>query len=323
MNRMIGCAITGVLFLALSAAGQVDSFSNQGTMRTFIVHVPNTYTDPPLVINMHGMGSNADQQQMYAGFDQVADREGCIVVYPNGIDNTWDIMGSTDVDFISTLIDTLAARYPIDLDRVYATGFSMGGYMSHRLGCALGDRIAAIAPVSGLNASFFGCSPPRAVPVLQIHGTADSVVLFTGVDATVSGWVDRNGCSSTPVTTDPYPSGNPSSNAWMDAYGPCTDGSEVILIAIEGLGHAWPGAWGGGNDVEATEEIWAFFSRHSLNPSTVAPGRQALGQRSSSIRAGTAVRLWVGLDGDMRVSGTAEGAAHLLDGRRCPARLPR
>ncbi len=262
-----------LLCLASIASAQTDSFPSQSLMRSFIAHVPSGTSAPPLVISMHGLGSNASQQQLYTGFDAVADREGFVVAYPNGLDNSWDITGNRDVIFISALIDTLAARHAVDLNRVYATGFSMGGYMSHRLGCALSNRIAAIAPVSGLNASSYSCSPVRGVSVLQIHGTADSVVLYSGVASTISGWVTRNACPATPVVTDPYPSSNPSSIVRRDWYGPGRDSCEVILLSVEGVGHVWPGArWGGETtDISSTEEIWAFFSRHWLPGATVGP----------------------------------------------------
>ena len=109
---------------------------------------------PALVINMHGIGGTAAQLRSYVRLDQVATREGFIVVYPDGLNNTWDITGNVDVTFISALIDSLYSQYGIDRSRVYATGFSMGGYMSHRLGCALSSKIAAIASVAGLNASY-------------------------------------------------------------------------------------------------------------------------------------------------------------------------
>jgi poly(3-hydroxybutyrate) depolymerase len=262
----ISKAITAGLFLLASLGfSQTDSFMNQGAMRSFIVHAPAGASNPALVINMHGMGSNASQQVLLSGFNTIADREKFIVVYPNGIGNQWDLAGNRDVNFISALIDTMSARYRIDPRRVFATGMSMGGYMSHRLGCMLSGRIAAIGPVAGLNATY-NCAPSRAVPVLQIHGTADSVVKYSGVAATMSGWVTRNGCPATAVTVDPYPATNANSVVKKDTWGPCRDSSEVVLLTVEGDGHTWPGAaWGGATrDINASEEIWTFFKKHPM-----------------------------------------------------------
>ncbi len=119
---------------------------------------------------------------------QVADTAGIVVVYPNGIDETWNVSSTTgtdDVGFISALIDTVDYQYSIDLNRVFATGMSMGGFMSYRLACELSERIAAIASVTGLQA-FYPCNPNRPVPILQFHGTADPVVPYAGVPATIS-----------------------------------------------------------------------------------------------------------------------------------------
>ena len=251
--------------LAAPAAAQTDSFAVNDTMRSFIVHAPTGLTSPALVINMHGLGSNASQQQAYTRFDAVADREGFVTVYPNGINNSWDIIGNRDVTFILALIDTLVRRNGIDRNRVYATGFSMGGFMSHRLACAASDRIAAIGPVSGLNASSYNCTITRPVPVMQIHGTADTIVRYSGVAATITGWVTRNGCPTTAVVTDPYPASVPTSATSMSYYGPCNGGSEVVLLTVEGAEHVYPGGWGAtGFGISAPEELWAFFNRHSL-----------------------------------------------------------
>ena len=110
--------------------------------------------------NMHGLGSNAFEQEIYTDFDSVADTAGIIVAYPNGIDETWNISsitGTDDVGFISALIDTINLQYSIDLNRVFATGMSMGGFMSYRLACELSGKIAAIASVAGLQA-FYPCN---------------------------------------------------------------------------------------------------------------------------------------------------------------------
>jgi poly(3-hydroxybutyrate) depolymerase len=263
MLPRISVSLVITLILSAVVVAQQDSFLIGGLMRSYIVYAPSGISNPALVINMHGLGSNAAQQRAYTQFDKIADREKFIVVYPNGVSNSWDITANRDVTFILALIDTINAQYKIDRSRVYATGMSMGGYMSHRLGCAAAGVIAAIAPVSGLNASY-NCAPVRPMPVLQIHGTADSTVKYSGVAATISGWVFKNGCPPTPQLTSPYPASNPNSKVRKDYYGPCSQNSEVILLTVEGGGHAWPGGLGLASDINASEEIWAFFKNHSL-----------------------------------------------------------
>ena len=183
------------LFTCFSAANsqQLYSFIFDGIERTYRVHLPDNYNENenyPLVINMHGAGSNSFEEEFYTEFDQVADTAGIVMVYPDGVNNLWNIFqdgGVDDVGFISALIDTMHINYNIDLLRVYACGMSMGGFMSHRLGCQLNNRIAAIGSVAGLIV-YFNCNFTRKVPVLQIHGTADDVVPYAGVTNTMQYW---------------------------------------------------------------------------------------------------------------------------------------
>ena len=251
---------------------------HDGLTRTYRLHTPADYNADslyPLVINMHGLGSNAFEQEFYTSFNDVADSAGFIVTYPNGIDETWNISSSTgtdDVGFISALIDTIESEYGINLQHVYATGMSMGGFMSYRLACELSDRIAAIASVTGLQA-FYPCNPDRPVPVLQFHGTADPVVPYAGVPSTIANWVDHNQCPVDPVITNlPDIDTTDNSTVTISYYGLCEDSTEVILYTINGGEHTWPGAFyiiGVTNqDIKASYEIWDFFNKYNLQGST-------------------------------------------------------
>jgi len=253
---------------------QEYSIIHNGLTRTYRLHLPADYTTSnhyPLVINMHGMGSNAWEQEIYTGFNQVSDTGGFIVVYPNGVNNLWNVSstgGVDDVGFISALIDTLDALHSTDLSRVYAIGMSMGGFMSYRLACELSDRIVAIASVTGLQA-FYPCNPGRPVPVLQMHGTADGVVPYSGVASTIAHWVNHNNCPTTPVIIDlPDIDTTDNSTVTLSYYYPCDDSTEVKLYTINGGGHTWPGAniiIGVTNqDIHASSEIWNFFRKYTL-----------------------------------------------------------
>ncbi|MBK9457533.1 MAG: hypothetical protein IPO24_19130 [Bacteroidetes bacterium] len=127
----------------------------------------------------------------------------------------WNIFGAPgtgvdDVAFLSALIDSLDAEYNIDLNRVYSTGMSNGGFMSHALACELSNRIAAIASVTGSidKDRMPFCDPQHNTPVMQIHGTADETVPYDGnfeflpVDSVVSYWVKQNHCDATPEFTE-------------------------------------------------------------------------------------------------------------------------
>jgi poly(3-hydroxybutyrate) depolymerase len=257
--------LTYAVLFASVAAAQSGSFTVGGQTRTFITHAPTGLpASPALVINMHGLGMNASLEETTTQMDKTADREKFIVVYPDGTGSTaWDISGNGDVPFLLALVDTIGAKYNVDRNRVYACGFSMGGYMTHRLGCAAANVFAAIAAVSGLNASM-SCAPPRPISVMQIHGTSDPIVAFSGVAGTISGWVSRNGCPSAVQITDPYPAGNASSIVRKEYYGPCKNNNEVILLAVNGGGHSWPNS---ASSIVASDEIWTFFTRHTLTTS--------------------------------------------------------
>lgn len=273
-------AIIAVLF----SFSQEFTLTHDGLTRSYRLHIPLEYNGDsiyPLVINMHGLGSNALEQEFYTAFNDVADSAGFLVAYPNGIDETWNISSSTgtdDVGFISVLIDTIDLQYNVDLERVFATGMSMGGFMSYRLACELADRIAAIASVTGLQA-FYPCNPERPVPVMQFHGTADPVVPYAGVPTTIANWVNYNVCPSTPVISDlPDIDTTDNSTVTKSYYGPCGEQTEVILYTINGGEHTWPGATfiiGITNqDIKASYEIWDFFSKFTLQGSTGINGHQ-------------------------------------------------
>jgi polyhydroxybutyrate depolymerase len=150
------------LFFLFSCIGfsQTYSFTHNSIVRSYIVHLPTGYvasTQYPLVINMHGYTSTAAQQQAYSQMDVVADTGKFIVVYPDGVNNAWNAGFGTnptidDVGFLSTLIDTMKAKFSVDALKVYSCGLSNGGFMSFRLACELENKIAAIAPVAGAGA---------------------------------------------------------------------------------------------------------------------------------------------------------------------------
>ncbi len=258
------------------------SFTYDGLLRDYRVHLPpgyNSFENLPLVFNLHGFGSNAIQEEAYTQLDQVADTARFIAVYPNGVNNTWDISGGgvDDVGFLSALIDTIDAQYNIDLSRVYSCGMSMGGYMSYRLACELTCRIAAIASVTGALATF-PCDPSRPIPVMQIHGTADTTVPYSLAAPTIQAWLQKNNCPTTPLVTN-LPDINTADNctATKDYYGLCDDSTEVILYTINGGEHTWPDAFidiGVTNkDFNASETIWGFLKKYRLkNEVLIASG---------------------------------------------------
>lgn len=287
--RIVARSLLLVLVLACLSTCQafsqtiVDSFPFEGIQRAYRVYVPPSYapgTPAPLVFNLHGYTSNAQQQEFYSEMNAVADTAGFIVVYPDGVNNAWNagfgLTNTNDVGFISVLIDTMNANYNIDLTRVYSCGMSNGGFMSFHLACQLDNRIAAIASVTGLFAtgSANSCSASRPVPIMQIHGTMDGVVPYGGstgmlsLDGTLNWWRAHNACTAPPIYDTLPDLVNEGSTITTQRYGGCQDNVEVLHYKVANGSHSWPGALPvvpgiTNQDVEASVEIWRFFRRFS------------------------------------------------------------
>lgn len=264
-----------------------DTLSIDGLARNYILYQPAIYDGSvavPLVINMHGYGSNSAQQLFYGDFKGLADTDNFLVVCPNG---TVDLSGSRywnafvnggavdDVNFISELIDSLSVIYNIDPTQVFATGMSNGGFMSYKLACELTNKIAKIASVTGtMNPGLSNtCSPSSSIPVMEIHGTADQTVPYNGIPNAmepipdvIAYWVNHNNCDLTPTTTQiPDIDPNDGCTAERIVYSNGDNGAEVIHYKITGGGHTWPDAAidiPGSNtnhDFNASLVIWEFF----------------------------------------------------------------
>ena len=236
-----------------------DQIESGGQTRQYLLHVPAMY-DPKepaaLVLVFHGAGIGAQRFVDYSRFSNVSDREGFLIVYPQGLGDepVWNpAPGSKDVQFVRDLIDHLQRRCRVDTDRIYASGHSNGGGMVDRLACELADRIAAIGTISGAYARSTQCSPSRPVPVFAIHGTADPIVPFEGIPEWASLWAKRNGCDAQP--TDIPHNVLIHEQRWTN----CRAAAEVILYTIEDLGHDWS------HDlIDMGQTIWDFFEQHPL-----------------------------------------------------------
>lgn len=262
-----------------------DGFEFEGINRVYRLYIPSSYNPSvaaPLLLNLHGYGSNMLEQESYGDFRPIADTAGFLVLHPNGsLDNTntmhWNTFGTSEVDdvsFLSALIDTIAKKYTIDADRVYSTGMSNGGFMSHTLACALSGKIAAVAAVAGTltNAGLANCMPLRPVPVMHVHGTADATVPYNGnfffvsAPGIVSHWVEQNHCDENPETYT-IPDSDPSDGctAELYRYKNGDSGVEVELWKVNGGGHTWPGsAFNIGitnRDFSASTAIWQFLRK--------------------------------------------------------------
>jgi polyhydroxybutyrate depolymerase len=283
----------------------LQAITFDGRERSYYLHLPPGYNATsrlPVVFVLHGGGrADGDEVADRTGYNSIADREGFIVVYPNGVDAQWnDGRGKTfrkagdntaidDVAYIAGLIDRMIRDYKGDASRMYVTGLSNGGMMTLRLGCEISGKLAAIAPViANIPENIIGtCTPDAPLPVLLMNGTDDPLVPWEGGSVgflwktmgkvvstadTVSFWTEHNHCSPTPtIELLEDKDSKDDSRVEVSTYSNCPDSAEVILYTIIGGGHSFPGGnipdrplllGRKNNDINAAEVIWAFFKEH-------------------------------------------------------------
>ena len=269
--------------------------SSGGNTYAFELYRPSAHNKEavPLVTNWHGLGSNGPQQMAFSGYAELAEEEGFVVVAPTGLvgwknpDRTnWELQqrqqtGRDDVQMAADLIDLVATMVCIDLDRVYATGMSNGGYFSSLLACRLNERIAATFSVAAV---IFpdDCQASRALGVGAIHGTDDVVVPFNGGGTSVLGqdqlfelvmpeqmkkFANQFDCEFSREELV-------GRETRLTVYSSCKDGVEVRFWEVDGGGHTWPGSpfakafedrlGYATDDFDATRQGYQFMSRYSL-----------------------------------------------------------
>jgi polyhydroxybutyrate depolymerase len=269
--------------------------------RGYRLHVPprlDREQPVPLVLVFHGGGGDPAGTERLTRFSELADREGFLVVYPEGVGRNWNdgrenpYSGAfrdaiDDVAFVAALLDSLAAEFRIDLRRVYATGISNGAIFSHFLAANLSSRIAAIAPVAGSIAVPFDArfGPAQPVSVLIINGTEDPLLPYQGggvaggrrgrviaVEEGARKWAGADGCTMAPESRS-LADAEPGDGCRVLSYtwNGCRSGTQVVLYRLDGAGHTWPG---GAQylpdfiigkvckDIDGAAEIWKFFKAH-------------------------------------------------------------
>jgi polyhydroxybutyrate depolymerase len=268
-----------------------------GITRSYHLHVPSAVgpTPAPLVLVFHGGGGTGPGTERLTRFTALADREGFLVAFPEGVEKNWndgrEFTSSSahsdhvdDVAFVAVLIDAIGRAHAVDPRRVYATGISNGGIFSHYLAAHLSARIAAIAPVVGgiADPPDAWLRPEQPVSVLMLQGTRDPLVPYHGgavafgrgkiidTEEAARRWAALNG-GREPVR-EPLPAdGKDRCGGLRTIYPGGRDGSEVTLVRLDGGGHTWPG---GAQylpelligrvcrDFDATVLIWDFFKTH-------------------------------------------------------------
>lgn len=276
-----------------------------GLRRSYRVHLPPGYNAArplPMVVVVHGAFDTAGGMERFTGFSDLADQEHFIALYPNGIGilgylqhwNAGHCCGKAaadeidDVGFLARVIEDACARLAVDRRRIYMTGFSNGGMMVYRFASERGDLLAAVAPLAATAGGrpaatapeWSGADPVRPMPVLAMHGLADSHVPFAGGPSPAQGgsrqywpvmrsldlWIRKNGCGTTPVTRSER-HGKVLVSTWQDG----AHGADVVLYLLEGWDHRWPGpyftaALDAGDplrDFDAASIIWDFFKGHT------------------------------------------------------------
>ena len=277
-----------------------ETININGTQRQYLLRVPAGYvpgTPIPIVFVFHGLGDTGSGIMNGTRFNNISDTANFFVVYPTGLPDailggaSWNnglnpFNSANDLGFVNSMIDTISANYTVDSTRIYATGFSMGGFFSHLQACQLNERFAAIAGVSGTLAAstLSNCDPRQAIPVLHFHGTADATIAYDGsttftssVNATLEHWATFNQCITGPDTTDLPDIANDNYTVQRVDWTNCADSTKVSLFIEHNAPHTWLQS---NNDIYATEEIWHFFRQYLKKEfvDTVSSGIQHPGQ---------------------------------------------
>jgi len=313
--------------------------------RTFTVRLPRGYDARqhyPVVILLHGMNQDADDMERLTRFDELADKDGIIAVYPMALHGRWNVgvhreehrpmMGpggrrrggypgggypgggypgggggypgggggypggggqqprepseekrpapADDIAFFNQMLDDLGTKFSVDTSRIYAVGLSEGGFMSLRVGCAMSDRIAAIAAAGAAMPKTMVCLPSRPVPLVMINGTSDPVVPYGGgtehnlelstvsVEDSAKAWAKIDRCAEKPERSKLPERAKGGMETKVDTYTGCQQNAQVVLYSVKGGGNTWPGGeqyevektiGRTSQDINANDVIWSFL----------------------------------------------------------------
>lgn len=270
--------------ISFTSNGQTRGVKVDGEVRRFTMYIPksiDTTKVSPVVLNFHGSGMTAVEQMLYTEMNKTADKYGFIAVYPQGIENNWNVgfemdydKGSNDVGFIKVLIEKLKKNYNIDEKAIFATGLSRGGFFTHRLAVEMPDVFAAIAPVGAPipNKVAERHSKIEKIAVLLVHGDADDIVLYDGKDGdyfsvfgTIDYWRNHNKNNQEAIETE-LDTKRDSTSVIVKRY---SGAKSVALVEIKNGGHTWPGASDFNiglplgkttHDISFNHLMWDFFN---------------------------------------------------------------
>lgn len=269
-----------------TVSGVVDGFP-----RLYRIYIPKSYTadEPmPVLFVFHGAGGTGASIAAVTDFNTIADAEGFIAVYPDGINHIWNdgrppdpVLGPVDdIGFVTLMLETIKESLNVDSTRIYATGYSAGGMFSYRLGCDLPDDFAAVASVASTFPEYLAenCQDSPPMPLLVIQGTDDPIVPWIGYRngylsalRTLDYWGRHNGCEAiVDLTIQDDTDPDDGTRVMLEGRGDCTSDADVMLYGIYYGGHTWPShpleaSFDLGRtsmDIDASRVIWDFFAAH-------------------------------------------------------------
>ena len=256
--------IISILTISMVTNAQTrKTITSEGQKREYLQYAPSDLgSKRPLIISCHGMNQSAQYQwDMLKDAKTLADKEKFVIVLPEGINNGWDISGDRDINLIKDLIAQMKKDFDIDENRVYLSGFSMGGMLTYHAMNKIPNVIAAFAPISGYPMWGFTYTGKRAIPVIHHHGTGDDVCVYSNVQRNIDELVKKNKCSSTPTITQNY---GGYSHITRKEWGGGTDGVKVVLMELANKGH-----WISNDGLFTLDEIWKFCKNYSLEEKPV------------------------------------------------------
>lgn len=256
--------IISILTISMVTNAQTrKTITSEGQKREYLQYAPSDLgSKRPLIISCHGMNQSAQYQwNALKDAKTLADKEKFVIVLPEGINNGWDISGDRDINLIKDLIAQMKKDFDIDENRVYLSGFSMGGMLTYHAMNKIPNVIAAFAPISGYPMWGFTYTGKRAIPVIHHHGTGDDVCVYSNVQRNIDELVKKNKCSTTPTITQNY---GGYSHITRKEWGGGTDGVKVVLMELANKGH-----WISNDGLFTLDEIWKFCKNYSLEEKPV------------------------------------------------------
>lgn len=260
-------------------------FEIDGRKRIYYLHLPeNLSPNAPLVFTLHGYGGNAKSMIAYAQMNEVADKNGFAVCYPQGYlgsdnKNSWNARYSNDevddVKFLTELAKYLQKNCQLSQQNTFCTGMSNGADMSYMLACHAPDVFAAVAPVAGcmMQTTFDACTAVKSIPILEIHGDKDGITLwdgdknysekygaYLGTRTIIDFWKNKNKTTQTTIDTLFDFDTTDGSYVVAEKHSGGAQNNQVWLYKLVGGKHDWPGTWGN-KDIQTAEVVWDFFQQ--------------------------------------------------------------